>query len=89
MKVVDLMVSMAEAVGLEPVKEPEGDGGSFTAPREKRKLGPFAAVASPSKKPNEATKRLLASGVFGGSSSSKTGKSKGPAVLTMRFFDRA
>ena len=82
-KVVDLMVSMAQGMGEEPVKEPEGDGGKSTAPREKRKLGPFAAVASPNKKSNEATKRLLASGVFGGSSSSKTDK-KWPAVLTMR-----
>ena len=43
------MLSMAEGVGVEPVKEPEGDGGNSTAPREKRKLGPFAAVASPQK----------------------------------------
>ena len=83
-KMVDLMISMAEVVGVEPVKQPEGDGGNFTAPREERKLMAFAAVASPKKKPNKATKRLLSSSIFGGSSSSNADKNKGPAVLTMR-----
>ena len=54
MRVVDLiMASMAEGVGVELVKELEGDGGDGggnpTASREKRKLDPFAAVASPNK----------------------------------------
>ena len=87
MRVVDLMVSMVDGVGVEPVRGPEGDGsdgGNSTAPHEKRKLGPFAAVTFPNKKSNEATKRLLARGVCGGSSSSKTDKNKGPAVLTTR-----
>ena len=60
------MMGMAEGVGVEQMKGPEGDGGdggNSTAPREKRKLGPFAAVTFPSKKSNEATKRLLASGL--------------------------
>ena len=86
-KAVDLMVSMAEGVGVEPMKEPEddgGDGGKATAPRGKRKLGLFTTVASFSKKPNKATKQLLASGVFGGSSSSKTDQNKGSAVVTTR-----
>ena len=86
-KVVKLMVSMAEGVGAEPVKEPEsdgGDGGNPAAPREKRKLEPFAAVASSNKKPNGGTKRLLAKGVFVGSSSRKIDKIKGLTLLTMR-----
>ena len=96
MRVVDFMVSKAEGVGVVSVKEPEGDdgdGGNSVAPHERRKLGLFTAVASPNKKPNEATKRLLASGVFGWSSSRKTDKNKGPAVLAIwevfqQAFDR-
>ena len=87
MRVVDLMMSMAEGVGVEPMKEPEGDGGdggNSNAPRKKWKLASFAAVVSHNKKPNEAIKRLLASGVFHGSSSRKMDKNKRPAVLTMR-----
>ncbi|CAM9415993.1 unnamed protein product [Sphacelaria rigidula] len=87
-KVVDLMASMAEGVGDGQEKEPQGNGGNgdnggkSTALGEKRKRGLFSTVTPSSKKTSEATKRFLASGVFGDCSSNT--KNMGPVVLTTR-----
>ncbi|CAN0433432.1 unnamed protein product, partial [Ectocarpus sp. 12 AP-2014] len=79
-KVVDLMVKLAEGAGAEPGKATEGDtsGASASAPPPfKRSRGPLTVGTT------ERTKRLLKSGVFGGSKSS-TSRDDGPSELTMK-----
>lgn len=84
-KVVNLMVRMAEGASAKPAEEvpkPGAEGASACAvPPRKRKVGPFSGGTHSKGKDVERTERLLASGLFGGGSS--TGNNNGPTVLSM------
>ncbi|CAN0496206.1 unnamed protein product, partial [Ectocarpus sp. 8 AP-2014] len=79
-KVVDLMVKLAEGAGAQPGKVTGSDSSGASAsapPPAKRFRGPLTAGSK------ERTKRLLKSGVFGGSKSSSS-RDDGPREVTMR-----